>query len=174
MPIHVGAVALTLPLYANGCLFNAYAKLKVPCFMSLATTVLLVSAGALMMKGFGLGLVGLAAADAAMTVTYLVFFSSYYVRRITGFGLGEHLFDAYVRPVFFSAAFCVAVSSAARALFLAGHFSSAAAVVALGAVGYALGAYGLVLNREEKELVRRNVSFLRTRFSACRVRPEIR
>jgi O-antigen/teichoic acid export membrane protein len=150
MSILMVPLLFTMPAAAAGCLFNAYAKVKIPSFVSVVSVVLQLTLGVLLAKFFAMGLVGISIAEAGVALAVSVLFSSYYAGRVSGLSLKEYWTRAYLPPFFWG---CLMTGIGLYRLLFGSALTVNAMVVLIlifwGLI-YCMGAYVLTMNSEEK------------------------
>lgn len=98
LPFHVIPLFMAIPFAVCSCMTYAYAKVKVPGFVSLIVAVLNIFLGLLFGVVFSGGLYGIAIGAALSSVLYLTAFLPYYVCKVSGISLKKYFYDSFLKP----------------------------------------------------------------------------
>ncbi len=150
VPLNMLWLFFGIPFALIGCVLNAYARVRVPSYVSLCSAVLHVFLCVLLGRTFGMGLAGMALAGALASSLLPNLFFPLYVCRTAGFPLARYWGEVFAKPFALSALICAGGISALRAGGAHGP-----ALVAMGGglmlLSYAAAA-ALLLTRDEKKL----------------------
>jgi O-antigen/teichoic acid export membrane protein len=156
MSILMVPMALSMPVAVAGCVYIAYAKVKVPSFVITSSVLVQLALSITLAKFFSLGIVGISIAEAAVALAVSGLFSAYYSCKISGLSLKEFWTRAYLPPFLWAC-----LTTGTGILFYRSLYGNAltmnAFVVLMIAVWtalYAAGVYKLTLNSEEKHQIR--------------------
>lgn len=98
IPIHIIPLFMAIPFAVCSCITYAYAKVKIPSFVSLGVAVLNIFTGILFGVVFSWGLYGIAAGAALSSVIYLTAFFPYYACKVSGISITKYIYHSFIKP----------------------------------------------------------------------------
>ena len=143
-----------IPFAFTGCLFNAYAKVKVPSLTSVFTSTLNVVLCLVFGYSFSMKLYGIAMASVVSASATGLGFFPYYACRISGLSLGRYWKESIIKPIGLGCAIMIPGFFIFKSTQTEIHINLLLAVVymALSFIYY-LTSYLFLLTAEEKSHV---------------------
>ena len=154
LQIQVFPLMFSFPTSVFGCIINAYARVKVPSYVTFCLGVLSVVLSLLFLKVFKWGLFSFALSAALSNILYTIVFFPWYSTRISGLHLKRFWQESLLRPIGWAmAVFCVIfgliyhIQSGFQLSWMLAAFLSGACLI------YMYGAFHLLLVDKEKDFV---------------------
>lgn len=152
IPIFLIPLIVAIGTSPAQAVYIAHAKIGVPSFVMLVGAVLNILLGVFLCRVAGWGLAGLATGTGSTLAAAAVFFTPYYLKRLTGLTYTEFYLGALARPIALALAFfglCIFV----RHAFFPRTLIHLAIDFVLCGVAYAIGTYLVVLLPHDRESV---------------------
>jgi len=162
LKIHMVPLIATIPLAVLNLANNAYAKLRIPSWISFGGAICNVLFGIILAIYFGFGLYGFAVSAAVCTFFVFVVFMPYYSCKMVKISLKKYWLDIFLKP-FLLAALIIGVGHFLVHIFT--HESHAYLLIMLISTLFLLGVYCyfvyiFLINKYERDMF---INFLKRR-----------
>jgi O-antigen/teichoic acid export membrane protein len=148
-------LALTLPFSICGCVVTAYAKVALPSRVGFVVALLNVALGLLLSGVMGMGILGIAFANAVAWMLYSSGFLPAYMCRVAQLSYARFWRDTFVRPMILALVFFGAPFWALHAVRHVERIGwDSLAILAASSFLYSFSVYFLTFNDSERSYVR--------------------
>lgn len=110
MAIQIAPLLLTVPAAATACINSAYARVKIPSFVTAGSTAIRLALGFYLAKGLGWGITGLVAGSSVVSAALIPIFYIPYTCKTSGLKSRSYWMRAYFPPLAWTAALAGAAS----------------------------------------------------------------
>lgn len=157
--IQMVSLLVALPFCVSAVVNNAYARVKIPSFISLAAAASNIALCIILGKIFSLGLVGIAMASAIPTFLAFTLFAPYYSCKTAGLSLKQYLIKTFLLPCmwafFIYGAWFVSLEKIKFSISTEGFLIFYTAVTGLIlTAAYGWGVFIFLLNGKEKGYIK--------------------